>query len=544
MNNQYDLIIVGGGPAGLSAAIYMARAKYKTLVIEREKIGGQITITSEIVNYPGIIETDGATLTDNMRIQAANFGSEFLNAEVKSVDFDGDFKKIVTSKGTFETFGVVLATGAQPRMAGFKGEQEFRGRGIAYCATCDGEFFTGKDIFVVGGGFAALEEAIFLTKYGKSVTVLVRDSEFAAAKSIGDKVLANPNITVHFNTEVEECGGDTFLNYAVFKNNKTGETWRHDVPANDTFGLFVFAGYVPRTELFKDQLELSPNGYLLTDENKKTNLDGVYGAGDVCYKDLRQVVTAVADGAIASVNLEKYAHQMHEKLNIPEFEIKEVKEKHTGNDLTQNNSHAKTESNGEFFSEDIKTQLSGVFSKLERTIKFRVYDNGSDLAKEQIGFTEGLIKLSDKLEMEVVSEDTDARIDFFDQDGNFLNFGFYGVPGGHELNSFVITVYNAGSPGQQVDPELVARIEKLPETTIKIGLTLACTMCPPTVIAAAHMALKNSNISVQAYDINHYGDFKQKYNIMSVPCIVVNETIIDFGKKSIEDIVQLIEENN
>lgn len=542
MNNQYDLIIVGGGPAGLSAAIYMARAKYKTLVIERETVGGQITITSEIVNYPGVIETDGKTLTNNMRIQAENFGAEFLSADVLSVDFEGDIKKVETSKGSLETFGVVIASGAQPRMAGFKGEHEFKGRGIAYCATCDGEFFTNKDIFVVGGGFAALEEAIFLTKYGKSVTILVRDPEFTAAKSIADKVMANPNITVHFNTEVEECGGDTFLNYAVFKNNKSGETWRYDAPENDTFGLFVFAGYVPRTELFKDILELSDHGYLITDSNQQTNIAGVYGAGDVCVKDLRQVVTAVADGAIASVNAEKHAHHLHEKLGIPEFEVKEVNEKQKGDDLSSNNhSSSENSDSDEFFSPEIKAGLEPVFAKLDRDLVFKLFDNGTDLAKEQLAFTEELCTLSEHLSFEVEKAEGDARIEFYSPEGTSLGFAFCGVPGGHELNSFVISIYNAASDGQEIDAATVEKIKSLPATSIKLGITLACTMCPPTVMAAARIAMINPNITTSVYDINHFADFKETYNIMSVPCIVMNEKAVDFGKKSIDELIELIE---
>lgn len=536
MENMYDLVIIGGGPAGLTAAIYMARAKYKTLVIEQEKIGGQITITSEIVNYPGIIETDGASLTDNMRIQAKNFGSEFASAKVEEVDFLSDIKTIKTDKGEFKSFGVILATGAQPRLAGFKGEKEFRGRGIAYCATCDGEFFTNKDIFVVGGGFAALEEALFLTKYGKTVTLLVRESEFTAAKSIGDKVLSDPNINVHFNTEVEECGGDKFLKYAVFKNNKTNETWRYDAPENDTFGLFVFAGYVPRTELFKDVLELSENGYLLTDENKKTNVDGVYGAGDVCFKELRQVVTAVADGAIASVNLEKHAQKMHEKLGIEEFDIPKVSQKEKGNDLKK----AEQEDNGEFFSDDIKNQLKGIFDKLEKDIVIKVYNNNSDLAKEQIEFSKEFTSLSNKLSFEEIKSEDKSKIELFDSNNNSLNFSFYGVPGGHELNSFVITVYNASGPGQEIDDITLNKIKELPETSIKVGITLSCTMCPPTVIAAAQIALRNSNIKVEVFDINENEDFKNEYNIMSVPCIVTNNKNVDFGKKNIDEMIDII----
>ena len=177
-NNIYDVVIIGGGPAGLTSAIYLARACYKVLVVEKEKFGGQITLTSEVVNYPGVIHTSGEELSEDMRKQAQNFGAEFMLSEVNSIELKGDIKKVHTARGTVECFGIVIATGARPKMIGFEGEEEFRGHGVAYCATCDGEFFTDKQVYVVGGGFAAAEESMFLTKYAKKVTVLIRKDDF------------------------------------------------------------------------------------------------------------------------------------------------------------------------------------------------------------------------------------------------------------------------------------------------------------------------------------------------------------------------------
>ena len=216
MSKLYDGIIIGGGPAGLSAAIYLARAKYRVLVIEKEKMGGQITITSEVVNYPGVPETDGRRLTENMRQQAEFFGAEFMMADVKELKPDGDVKKVVTDKGIFETLGIVLATGASPRKIGFEGEIKYQGRGVAYCATCDGEFFTGLDVFVLGGGFAAAEESVFLTKYAKKVTVIVREEDFTCAAAVAEQVKNHPGIEVHYQTEIVEAGGESTLQYAMF----------------------------------------------------------------------------------------------------------------------------------------------------------------------------------------------------------------------------------------------------------------------------------------------------------------------------------------
>lgn len=183
---MYDAVIVGGGPAGLTAALYLARARYRVVVVEKEHFGGQITITAEVVNYPGVARTSGTALTEAMRQQAQSFGAEFLLAEVQSLRMDGDIKTVHTSRGVLKCFGVLLATGAHPRTVGFAGEEEFRGRGVAYCATCDGEFFTGKDVFVVGGGFAAAEESVFLAKYARHVTILLRESDFTCAAAAAE----------------------------------------------------------------------------------------------------------------------------------------------------------------------------------------------------------------------------------------------------------------------------------------------------------------------------------------------------------------------
>ena len=243
MRGQYDVIVVGAGPAGLSAALYAARAKYRVLVLEKEKMGGQITITSEIVNYPGVEKTDGTELTEQMRRQAEAFGAEFAMAEVTGIDLDGDIRTVKTDKGEYRAPGIVLAVGANPRKLGFVGEQEYQGRGVAYCATCDGEFFTGMDVFVIGGGFAAAEEAVFLTKYAKKVTIIVREEDFTCAKAVADKAKNHEKIEVHYETEIVEAAGDGLLRRARFKDNASGGEWTYEAPEGTSFGIFVFAGY-------------------------------------------------------------------------------------------------------------------------------------------------------------------------------------------------------------------------------------------------------------------------------------------------------------
>ena len=280
--NLYDAVIVGGGPAGLTAAIYLARARYRVLVVEKERFGGQIAITDEVVNYPGVIKTSGAQLGDTMRRQAEGFGAEFLLAEVTGLDMDGDVKRVRTTKGEIPALGVLLATGASPRRVGFAGEDEFRGHGVAYCATCDGEFFAGKQVFVVGGGFAAAEEAVFLTKYASHVTILVRKDAFSCAPAAVEEVLANDKIDVRYNTAVDEVSGDTALRRIRLRNTATGQVEEYAPEGGDTFGVFVFVGYAPATGLVAGIADLDDAGYVITDAQHRTSAPGLFAAGDVC----------------------------------------------------------------------------------------------------------------------------------------------------------------------------------------------------------------------------------------------------------------------
>lgn len=276
----YDVIVIGGGPAGLTAAIYLSRAKYRVLILEKEQFGGQITITNEVVNYPGIGKTSGKALTDTMRRQAEAFGAECLLTEAKGLDISDEVKTVHTSRGDFHCLGILIATGAHPRTIGFKGEEEHKGQGVAYCATCDGEFFTDKNIFVVGGGFAAAEESVFLTKFARHVTILIRDDDFTCAASVAEKAKNHEKITVITNTIVEEVSGENGLDYIRYKNTKTDEITEYRAENGDFFGVFVFAGYTPDTELAKDIVKLNEHGYIVTDSQQKTNIEGIYAAGD------------------------------------------------------------------------------------------------------------------------------------------------------------------------------------------------------------------------------------------------------------------------
>lgn len=311
MNKVYDVIVIGGGPAGLSAALYAGRARLNTLVIEKKKEGGQIALTSEVENYPGCLEGEsGPTLIDRMHKQVLHFGADFVYDEIESVYLEGPIKQLKGKKDVYKAKTIIVATGASSRPIGCIGEKEYTGKGVSYCATCDGSFFEDFDIYVVGGGDTAVEEAMYLTKFGRSVTIIHRRDELRAAKSIQDKAFKNDKIKFMWNSKVKELGGDGILSSMVVENVKTGELTTIEADEEDmTFGLFGFIGYLPKTELFKDILTLE-NGYIVTDEDMKTNIDGVFAAGDVRVKSLRQVVTAAADGAIAAVQAEKYIESL------------------------------------------------------------------------------------------------------------------------------------------------------------------------------------------------------------------------------------------
>jgi len=303
----YDVIIVGGGPAGLSAGIYAGRGLLKTLVIEKGKHGGQAAITNEIDNYPGAdLEETGPSLIAKMYKQAERFGVEFVSDEITDASFDDDVKTLVGGKGSYTAKTVIIATGAFPRMLGCKGERELTGKGVSYCATCDAAFFEELEVYVVGGGDSAVQEAMFIGRFARKITIIQNLPELTAAKSLQAKVLNDPKFSFVYNSVVEELKGEEgLLDTIIVRNEETGELTEFKADEEDgTFGLFVFIGLIPRTEIFFDKVEMD-RGYIPTDENMRTNVKGVYAVGDCRIKPLRQVVTAAADGAIAAMDIER-----------------------------------------------------------------------------------------------------------------------------------------------------------------------------------------------------------------------------------------------
>lgn len=308
MSEVYDLIILGAGPAGLAAGLYAGRAGLNAIILEKGPAGGQIVNTWEIENYPGqmLDGESGESLAQRMLTQAEGFGCKRARENIRQVYLDGEIKVVQGRKNKYMARALIIATGANPRPIGCAGEQEYTGRGISYCATCDGSFYKGLRVFVAGGGDSAVEEALFLTRFARQVTIIHRRDSLRAAKSIQDKAFANPKIDFIWDSVIDQVGGQPYISFVVVKNVITGETTRIEKePADEKMGVFGFVGNAPATQLFEGMLELE-KGYIKTDEMMRTGIDGVFAAGDVRVKPLRQVVTATADGAIAAVMAEKY----------------------------------------------------------------------------------------------------------------------------------------------------------------------------------------------------------------------------------------------
>ena len=583
-NDLYDVIVIGGGPAGLTAGLYLARARYRVLILEKDDFGGQITITNEVVNYPGVGRTTGRALTQTMRQQAQDFGAEFLSAEAIGLDVHGDVKTVHTSRGDFKAFGILIATGASPRKLGFEGESEYAGRGVAYCATCDGEFFAGKEVLVVGGGFAAAEESVFLTTYASKVTVLVREQDFTCDAAVAAAAKNNPKIDVRYQVELQGVtAGQGGLREASILNRATGQTETWKPVDGGTFGVFVFAGYVPATNLVRGVVELDDYGYVVTHGYLETSVPGVYAAGDLRAKNLRQVVTATADGAIVAVELERYAKRMSEKTGLtPQRPVSCVYEQSTTKTdaasldataptptpapATKRNADAAANAvrkPGELFSDATRQQLNVVFGRMSRPVTLALELDDTPLSTELRGFIDALVALSGgKLKStvddgEYEKDDTGRAV--FDVehvlpaarpcvrmvvDGEPTGLAFHGVPSGHEFNSFVLGLYNVAGPGQPLGDDLIERAKSIASPlNIMILVSLTCTMCPETVLASQRLASLNPAVRAEAYDVSHFPELKDQYGAMSVPCIVINrggEQTVEFGKKSIPQMLDLI----
>jgi thioredoxin reductase (NADPH) len=581
MADLYDLVIIGAGASGMSAALYAGRAKLKTLVLDRDRVGGQIKITNEVENYPGVPQISGEAFSQTLRKQAEGFGAQFERAVVERVDFAGDIKKVCTVDGCYETLAVIIATGAVPRTLGFKGEETFRGHGIGYCATCDGEFFANMDVFVVGGGLAATEEALFLTRYARKVTLIVRGGKLKVPYRVAEKVVAHPRVEVCFNTELVEVTGDTVPRAAVFTNNSTNETWRFEPTSpNETFGVFVFAGYLPQSSEYADAVRLNSDGYIVTDESMRTNIDGVYASGDVRPKELRQLVTAVSDGAIAATSSEKYVEMVRARLGLPELGAEKDKASAAGDhpaseaagrataptpaSVSPRTSESSPQaaaarpthlSTTPFFDGAFIEQLAPILEHFEKEVGIVAILDGDETLNDEVrSFLFEFAQLTDKVTVTFLRKGDDPareqelKADILptfaltSSDGSPLGVQFHGVPGGHEINSFVLALYNAAGLGQSIDPQLLERANALGRTVnLKVCVSLSCTFCPDVVVATQLLALRSSFIEAEMIDVARFPEFKKRWNIMSVPAVVVDDERITFGKKGADELLDFIE---
>lgn len=568
MGKVYDLIIIGGGSAGLSAGIYAGRSKLDTLILEKKQAGGQLLNTAEVANYPGVRHTTGPALMHEMQQHARDFGVQFADAQIDRVEFAGNIKKLYAGDTKYEGRAVILATGALPRQIGFPGEEKYTGHGVSYCSTCDGEFFDGLDIFVIGGGNAAADEALFLTRFGKSVTVIVRKKAFSCAKIMADKVRTHPRIKVHFNTEIIDVQGDELMKSITFRNNKTEKTFAYEASEEDrTFGVFVFAGYEPATALFAGQVRMDESGYILTDDQMRTSVPGVFAAGDLRPKSLRQLVTAVADGAIAATSADKYVTEEKDRLGIREKYSKAPAEAAAASPvasdfapaevITSSSDSAPAETKdvpGNFFDKETKEELLGMFKELTEDMTIvSIVDPSKRKSLLLRDFIEAVAALNRHIHIEIHMKDespeTEKKIHadkfpvaaFLDAKGIYRGIKFHGVPADQEVRSFALAIYNLAGPGQPIDHETEAKVKAVKGPfNIKVCVSMDCHMCPDAVAASQRMALLNSGIEAEMIDAFSFPDIQKKYRIMSVPTLIINDEATHVGGRTIPEILEFL----
>lgn len=552
----YDLAIIGAGAAALSAGIYAGRSMLDTIIIEKDKIGGQTVTTSTIANYPGVKDATGPVLIEEMREQAEIFGCEFTTKEIVETKLVDDVKVLVDKNGQeIKAYAVIVATGTSRNKIGFPGEIEYTGRGIAYCSTCDGELFTGMDVFVLGGGFAAAEESVYLTRYAKKVHMIIREPDFTCAPATANLAKEHPNIEITYNTEVKEISGDGVLQKAVFVNNETGEESVFEASEEDgSFGMFVFAGSSPNTKLVKEQLELDGRGFVPTNDNMETNIEGVYAAGDLRVKELRQIVTATSDGAIAATKAQQYVEKLKEKLGIEVTVIAKPKETKKAQPKEVKKETSNQNTSGGWFPDAMKEQLKGIFGKLTKSVTLlHVLDASNPKSVELASFAKEFSSLSDKMIYRSVDKGEDVALEesvqltrmpslaILNENNEFTGIKFSGIPSGHELNSLVLAVYNVGSQGQEIDATVKERIEQLKVNKIEICVSLTCHLCPDVVAACQRIASINHNVTAEMIDTSLFPELKKEKKIMSVPAMIINGEKVVFGSKNMDEILAELE---
>lgn len=544
----YDLIIVGAGPAGLSAGLYAGRATLDTLILEGDTVGGQVTTTSVVYNYPAVEKVDGTQLMNQMQKQVTDFGVTIAHDQVEKYQLADEVKLLVGKSGQeYRARSVIIATGAQPRTVGFSGEDEFRGRGVAYCSTCDGELFSGLQIFVIGGGYAAAEEADYLSRFGKHVTVLVRGDHFSCPPLMAARALNNPKVSVKYNTEVKQVTGDDYVTAATLVNNKTGEeTVYHVDDGDNTFGIFIYVGIKPATEKLQGLVDLNDQGYIKAAADGATNVPGVYAAGDVIVKNLRQIITAASDGAVAATAAEQYVTAQKQRQGVPIHTAPaKTATQPVGQTTDLEHQEKVSPHQGNWLTAEIDSQLKPIFARLTKPVTLEVNTDGRALSQQLLSFTTEFASLDDHLTVKTKEGQGELLplLKLLDADGQDTGLHYAGIPTGHELNSLVLGVYNVAGPGQTIDPALADRIKRLPAAKIRIGVSLTCHFCPDVVAACQRMASLNPGITATMIDLQHFPDLRKSKKIMSVPATMINDAPVIFGSQSLEQLVAAVEKN-
>ena len=373
------------------------------------------------------------------------------------------------------------------------------------------------------------------------MTILIRGKDFSCAPTAADMARSHPKITVLTHTQVQAVEGDSALRLLRYQNTETGQVTEYRPPEGETFGLFVFAGYQPATELLQGLAKLDPQGYVLTDKSQQTSVPGLYAAGDVCQKPLRQVVTAVGDGALAATELEKYAAACQQATGLRPAAPAST----PASDIpaAQPSAPAGQSASGGLFPPEMLAQLHTVFCRMASPLMLELTLNNAPVSQELAGYMEALCALTDKLTLTKTGTDPDAPcVRVCRADGSWTGLAFHGVPGGHEFTSFVLGLYNAAGPGQALDAQTEAALQAIDRPTeLQVLVSLSCTMCPELVTAAQRMAAANPHITAQAYDLNHFPALRDKYHVMSVPCLVVDQgKQVTFGKKNIQQLLDLL----
>lgn len=545
----YDLIIIGAGPAGLSAGLYAGRATLDTLILEGDTVGGQVTTTSVVYNYPAVAEVDGTKLMNQMQAQVTAFGVKIQQDQIVKFALDNDVKTLTGASGhQYQARAVIIATGAKPRQAGFKGEKQFRGHGVAYCSTCDGELFSGLQIFVIGGGYAAAEEADYLSRYGKHVTVLVRGDHFTCQPLVAARALDNPKVSVEYNTELKAVSGADYLTAATLVNNQTGEEQTYQLDHGDqTFGVFVYVGTEPATKELEGIVDLDDRGYIVTDQQGQTNLQGVYAAGDVIAKSLRQIITAASDGAEAATAAETYVTAQKQRLGIPIHATTKPQTSPVAQKTDLAEEQTMSQHTGAWLTPEIDQQLAPIFARLNKAITLQVLTDGSQLSDQLVSFVNEFASLDSHLTVEIRAANDEVhylpQLRLINAAGHDTGLHYAGIPTGHELNSLVLGVYNVAGPGQTIDPTMEERIKHLPATEIRIGVSLTCHFCPDVVAACQRMASLNPQITATMIDLQHFPDLRKAKKIMSVPATMIGDSPVIFGSQTLVQLVEAVENN-